>query len=124
MSLISLEYVHKVNGKDKKSTLEFSKELLEVPYIRESLFVIKVDGESMQPLIQDKSLVVADLSQTTILNEKIYLVYKNNRMWIKQSSIKNDKINFISLNKSFEHLIFNANEVRVVARVLLTFTKL
>ena len=84
MSLINLEYIDVINGVEKKRTLEFSKDLITEPYKRESLFVIRVDGCSMEPLINDKNLVVADLSQTALKNNEIYLVYKDNKMWIKQ----------------------------------------
>ncbi len=124
MSLINLEYVDVINGLEQKRTLEFSKDLITSTYKLESLFVIKVDGCSMQPLINDKNLVVADLSQTALKNDEIYLVYKDNKMWIKQVKILNERICFVSINKEYAHLIFESNEVRVVAKALLTFTSL
>jgi phage repressor protein C with HTH and peptisase S24 domain len=42
-----------------KKILKFSAYLLEEQVNLASLFVIKVDGKSMQPLIKDRSLVVA-----------------------------------------------------------------
>ena len=124
MSLINLEYIDVINGVEKKRTLEFSKDLITEPYKRESLFVIRVDGCSMEPLINDKNLVVADLSQTALKNNEIYLVYKDNKMWIKQVRIINEHICFMSLNKQYAHLVFESNDVRVVAKALLTFTTL
>jgi len=124
MSLIKLEYTDVINSIEKKKMLEFSKDLLTTNYKKESLFVIKVDGESMQPLIKNKSLVVADLSQTDVTNKDIYLVYHDNKMWIKQASIKEGDICFISINKDYSHLVFKSSESRVVARVILTFTAL
>ena len=124
MSLINLEYVDVTNGLEQKRTLEFSKDLITCAYKPESLFVIKVDGCSMQPLINDKNLVVADLSQTSLKNDDIYLIYKDNKMWIKRVKILNERIYFVSINKQYAHLIFENNEVRVVAKALLTFTSL
>ena len=121
MSLISLEYS---DENAKKHKLEFSEALIKEPYKKESLFVIKVDGESMQPLISDKALVVADLSQTSIVNESIYLVYQNSKMWIKKAKIENGITTFISINKNFSHLIFSQEESRVIAKAVLTFTNL
>jgi len=124
MDLIELEYVEVVNEMPTKKSLKFSKELLKQFYKLESLFVIKVEGESMQPLIQDSALIVADLSQVEVINEGIYIVYKENQMWVKQAKIQDENISFISLNKEYSHLVFQSNEARVVARAVLTFTSL
>jgi len=37
-----------------------------IPKFYDSLFVIKVDGKSMEPVIKDRTLVVADLSQREV----------------------------------------------------------
>jgi len=124
MDLITLEYNELQKGELEKKSLQFSKNLLKEPYKLESLFVIKVDGESMQPLINDKALVVADLSQLDIINNDIYLVYKDNMMWIKQAKKQKDSIQFVSINKDFSHLVYKRKDVRVVAKAVLTFTTL
>ena len=121
MSLISLEY------KDESlqtQTLEFSQNLLSEPFKKESLFVIRVEGESMQPKINDKALVVADLSSTDIENGSIYLVMQNEKMWIKEGRVDKGAITFISINPDFSHLVFQQEECRVIAKAVLTFTKL
>lgn len=122
-NLISLEYKDIFdNNKDKK--IEFSKDLLVNEYNLSSLFVVKVDGKSMQPVINDRALVVADLSQKEVIHDGIYLVYKEDKMWIKKASILNDEIKFISINSDFSHLVYDLNDVHIVAKVLLTFTNL
>jgi phage repressor protein C with HTH and peptisase S24 domain len=98
--------------------------LLKEPYSLESLFVIQVDGKSMQTLINDKALVIADLSQKEFEDEKIFLVYKDNRMWIKKAKIINQKEFFISINPDFAHLVYEKEDVRIIARAVLTFTSL
>ena len=122
MSLVILEYVDVLGGKNEKKVLKFSMDLLPEPVNKESLFVIKVDGESMQPVIKDRALVVADLSQRVVETEGIYLVYQNNSMWIKQAKQENAGITFVSINKAFSHLVYNEVEVRVVAKVVLSFS--
>ncbi len=124
MDLINLEYVDVVNDKAKKKNLQFSKALITLPYKRESLFVIKVEGESMQPLINDNALIIADLSNTIPVNNGIYIVSKENKLWVKKVKICDNKISFISINEKFSHLVFKKDEVRVVARAVLTFTSL
>ena len=124
MSTIRLEYHQEKNGKIVKKELVFSKDLLKNPYILESLFVIQVDGKSMQPFINDKSLVIADLSQKKFEDEGIFLVYKDDKMWIKKAKIINDKEFFISINPDFKHLIYDKDSSRIIAKAVLTFTNL
>jgi phage repressor protein C with HTH and peptisase S24 domain len=124
MSLISLEYKEIKENKVHKRQIEFSKSLLQEPYTLSSLFITKVDGQSMQPLINDKALVVADLSQTSFIEEKIFLIYKDEKMWIKKAQMIDNEKHFVSINEKFSHLVYKENKCRVIARVLLTFTNL
>ncbi|MFT5661265.1 MAG: phage repressor protein C with HTH and peptisase S24 domain [Sulfurimonas sp.] len=122
LSLITLDYIDILDGKNEKKILQFSQDLLPQQVNKKSLFVVKVDGQSMQPVIKDRTLVVADLSQKVLENEGIYLVYKENKMWIKQAKKEEDKITFVSINKEFSHLVYSEEEVRVVAKVVLSFS--
>ncbi|MFA9373548.1 S24 family peptidase [Poseidonibacter sp.] len=124
MSIISLEYHEIINNKVEKKQIEFSEYLLKEPYNLSSLFITKVDGQSMQPVINDKALVVADLSQQEYEDEKIFLVSKDNKMWIKKAKIINGEKYYVSINKDFSHLVYKYDDARMIARVLLTFTNL
>ena len=124
MNIIKLEYHQEIAGKIQKKELEFSKDLLKTPYNISSLFVIQVDGKSMQTLINDKALVVADLSQKEFEDEAIFLVYKDDRMWIKKAKIVDEKEYFVSINPDFSHLVYKKEETRIIAKALLTFTNL
>lgn len=121
MSLITLEYVDTLDADNEKKVLEFSTHLLKEPVNKGSLFVIKVDGESMQPVIKDRTLVVADLSQRTVKDKEIYLVYYDNKMWIKQAKQEAESMKFISINQAYSHLVYNEDEVRVIAKAVLSF---
>jgi len=118
--MIELEYSDIFNKTIEK--LQFSKNLIKHSYNEKSLFAILVDGKSMEPLINDRAVVVADLSNKTLKNDGIYLVYYNNKMWIKRYNIENDT--FFSINPAFSHLIYKKEEIHIVAKVLLTFTNL
>ncbi|PPK62087.1 S24 family peptidase [Malaciobacter marinus] len=122
MDILTLDYVD-VFDENRSKKLSFSKELLDENIKESSLFVLRVDGKSMQPVINHKALVVADLSQKDIKNEKIYIVYYNNKMWIKKALIKQNKTVFVSINKDYSHLVYEFKDVHVVAKVILTFTK-
>ncbi|MDX9961280.1 MAG: S24 family peptidase [Aliarcobacter sp.] len=124
MNTIKLEYHQEIDLKIVKKELEFSKDLLKQPYALESLFVIQVDGKSMQPHINDKALVVADLSQKEFENNGIFLVYKDDKMWIKKALIIDEKEFFVSINPDFSHLVYKKEESRIVAKAILTFTNL
>ena len=124
MNTIKLEYHQEIDLKIVKKELEFSKDLLKQPYALESLFVIQVDGKSMQPHINDKALVVADLSQKEFENNKIFLVYKDDRMWIKKAKIIDNKEYFVSINPDFAHLVYEKKDTRIIAKAILTFTNL
>jgi phage repressor protein C with HTH and peptisase S24 domain len=124
MNTIKLEYHQEIDLKIVKKELEFSKDLLKQPYALESLFVIQVDGKSMQPHINDKALVVADLSQKEFENNGIFLVYKDDKMWIKKALIIDKKEFFVSINPDFSHLVYKKEESRIVAKAILTFTNL
>lgn len=124
METIRLEYHEKINGVSEKRELVFSSSLIRPPFLRTSLFVIRVDGRSMEPLIGHDALVVADLSQKDYEEGAIFLVYQDDRMWIKKASIVDNTECFVSLNKGYEHLVYSASEVRIIAKALLTFTAL
>lgn len=124
MNTIKLEYHQEIAGKIQKKELEFSKELLQTPYNLTSLFVTQVDGKSMQPLINHKALVVADLSQKEFEDEAIFLVYKDEKMWIKKAKIIDNEEYFVSINPDFSHLVYKKEETRIIAKALLTFTNL
>lgn len=121
MDTITLDYTD-VFDENKAKSLVFSKHLLNDTFIEKSLFALIVDGKSMEPVINDRAVVVADLSQKELINGKIYLVYYENKMWVKKYD-KNKNI-FLSINPEFSHLVYEADSVHIVSRVLLTFTSL
>ncbi len=78
----------------------------------------------MQPVIQDRALVVADLSQKIVEDKGIYLVYKDDKMWIKQAKQEARGMTFVSINEAFSHLVYEEIDVRVVAKAVLSFNTL
>lgn len=121
MALISLEYLEPLNNSVEKHIISFSDNLLKEGVNPASLFVIKVEGESMQPLIPDGSYVVADLSQKNLKHNDIYIVERDNRLWIKQAFVTKEHEKFVSINHDYAHLEYEKESVRVVAKVVLHF---
>lgn len=110
--------------KGKAQELCFSKSLLNKQYHEESLLVTKVDGQSMQPVILHEALVVSDLKQKQLEEKGIYIVFYEQRMWIKRAKQTKNGFIFESINPDFSHLVYEAKDVVVVSKVLLTFTNL
>lgn len=121
MNKIKLEYHEEINKEIIKRELEFEEDLIKVSFSRNSLFVSKVQGESMQPYIMDKSLVVADLSQKMFVDKDVYLIYKDDNMWIKKAETIENKDFFVSINPDFSHLVYHKDDCRIIAKVLLSF---
>ncbi|HEY9190558.1 MAG TPA: S24 family peptidase [Sulfurovum sp.] len=121
MDTIKLEYHQIIDENAVRKELEFQTDLLKVPYSQKSLFVSTVHGESMQPLIKDRSLVVADLSQKEFEDEGIFLIEKDENMWIKKASNIDNKAFFVSINPDYSHLVYETDDCRIIAKVLLHF---
>ncbi len=119
--MINLEYTD-VFDNNKTKEIKFSKNLIKTPYNEKSLLAILVDGKSMEPVINHKAVIVADISNKKLENGSIYLIYYENKMWVKKYDSKNKT--FISINPNFSHLIYKEEEIHLVARVILTFTNL
>ena len=121
MDIISLEYTD-VFDDNKTKELIFSSHLIKEKYNQGSLFPLMVDGKSMEPVINDRAVIVTDLSQKELKDEAIYVLYHGDRMWVKK--YKEDIESFVSINPDFSHLVYKKDEVHIVSRVLLTFTRL
>lgn len=76
----------------------------------------------MQPVINDKAIIVLDLSQKDYEDKSIYVLYYENKMWVKKYDLNNK--NFISINPKFSHLVYAQEKVHIVGKVLITFTNL
>ena len=119
MENIKLEYID-IFDDNKSKELLFSAFLIKETYTLNSLFALQVDGESMQPVINHKAVIVADLSNKKLIENGVYIVYYENKMWIKK--YKNEE--FISINPDYSHLVYKKQSVHVVAKAILTFTNL
>jgi len=76
-------------------------------------------GDSMEPFIQDGSLIFIDKSKNNLINNKIYVFLIEDRLYIKQ--YKKDKNLFISFNKSYPAV--ENNKCKVIGKVIGVLTK-
>ena len=116
MKTITLEYTD-VFDNNKTKTISFEETAIKESFNTTSLFATLVDGESMQPLITHKAILVVDISKKDLFHEENYLIYYENRMWIKKYD--NNIKSFVSINPKYQHLIYSLNQVHTVGKVLL-----
>jgi len=80
---------------------------------------INVDGESMEPTLQDGSIVFIDRTQTNISKDGIYIASTTAGLFIKRVRQRADgMVELISDNKAYSPEIMLADEVKIVGRVV------
>ena len=83
--------------------------------------IIKVFGESMNPLIKDNSLIFIDTSIKDIKDKHIYVVNVNGEIFIKQIIIRKDYYHLKSINIDYEDI--KVKDLVVIGKVNGVFTK-
>jgi len=76
----------------------------------------------MQPIINDKAVIIIDLSQKEMINNDIYVVQYEGKTWVKRYD--SDNKTFISINPDFTHLVYKEENAHIIGKVLITFTNL
>jgi len=90
-----------------------------VPTSNEILEAINVDGESMEPTLQDGSIVFIDRSQTNINKDGIFVASTTAGLFIKRIRQRADgMIELISDNKAYSPEIITADEIQIVGKVV------
>jgi repressor LexA len=84
--------------------------------------IIKVFGESMNPLIQDNSLIFIDTSIKDVKDKHIYVVNINGEIFIKQIIIKKDCYHLKSINPNYEDI--KVKDLVVIGKVTGVFNKI
>ncbi len=85
------------------------------------LCIFFVRGDSMLPEIQDGAKVLVDVSQTKLIDNKIYAISIDNEIFIKKlfKEPGANKITIRSENKSYPDKIYNhAEELKIIGRVV------
>ncbi len=84
--------------------------------------IIKVFGESMNPLIKDNSLIFIDTSIKDIKDKNIYAVNLTGEIFIKQIIIKKDYYYLTSINPDYEDI--KVKDLVVIGKVTGVFNKI
>jgi DNA-binding Xre family transcriptional regulator len=80
---------------------------------------INVVGDSMEPILKDKSIIFIDRSKTQFSNNEIYVVNTNQGVLVKRITIK--KYNFIDLvseNNQYPNERVFYNDVSIIGKVI------
>jgi phage repressor protein C with HTH and peptisase S24 domain len=84
-----------------------------------NLEAIHVDGESMEPTLQDGSIVFLDRSQTDIAKDGIFIAATTAGLFIKRIRQRADgMVELISDNKAYSPEVLAPDEVSIVGRVV------
>lgn len=111
-----------INYSINSEPLIIDKELLN--YINSSYKyteIIKVFGDSMNPLIKDNSLIFIDTSIKDIKDKNIYAVNLHGEIFIKQIRVK-DQYYLKSINPDYEDI--KVKDLVVIGKVTGVFTKI
>jgi len=83
------------------------------------LEAIHVDGESMEPTLQDGSIVFLDRTQTDISRDGIYIAATTAGLFIKRIRQRADgMVELISDNKNYSPEVLASEEVSIVGKVV------
>lgn len=83
--------------------------------------IIKVFGESMNPLIKDNSLIFIDTSIKDIKDKYIYVVNVNGEIFVKQIIIRKEHYHLKSINLDYEDI--KVKDLVVIGKVNGVFNK-
>ncbi len=109
------------NFDDNYEVLSIDKTLMSsiAPSANMVLDAINVDGESMEPTLQDGSVVFIDREQTNINKDGIFVASTTAGLFIKRIRQRADgMIELISDNKAYSPEIITPSEVEIVGRVV------
>ncbi|MEO1954924.1 MAG: LexA family transcriptional regulator [Campylobacterales bacterium] len=88
-------------------------------YGNKELDAIHVDGESMEPTLQNGSIVFVDRTQTDIKKDGIYIASTTAGLFIKRVRQRADgMIELISDNRTYSPEILSNEEVSIVGKVI------
>ena len=80
---------------------------------------IRVTGESMEPTLEDGSIVFVDRDSKDISKDGIFIVSTTNGLFIKRVRVRADgKVELISDNRLYPPEILSVDEVNIVGRVV------
>lgn len=90
-------------------------------YEKEDFFYLRVKGDSMAPNIMDKDLVLVRKQATVDSNELAAVICNVETATVKRVVFAGDKIILNSDNKQYPPQIYNADECRILGKIINRF---
>jgi SOS-response transcriptional repressor LexA/DNA-binding XRE family transcriptional regulator len=87
-------------------------------YSQDDFFFLRVQGDSMEPGIFNKDLVLVRSQPAVETNEVAVILYNGEDATIKRVTVAGDKIVLNSDNKNYPPQIYNAVDCRILGKVL------
>jgi phage repressor protein C with HTH and peptisase S24 domain len=109
------------NFEEDYEVLSIDKTIMQsiVPSFNNTIEAINVDGESMEPTLQDGSIVFIDREQTNINKDGIFIASTTAGLFIKRIRQRADgMVELISDNKAYSPEIITSSEIEIVGRVV------
>ena len=106
---------------DNYEILSIDKTLMRnmAPFESKEIEAINVDGDSMEPTLQDGSIVFIDRSQTNINRDGIYIATTTAGLFIKRIRLRVDgMVELISDNRAYSSETLLPEEIQIVGRVV------
>jgi phage repressor protein C with HTH and peptisase S24 domain len=116
-----------INEEEEYEFLHLDKKLLDTLYTTQSvnpadIAALNVIGDSMEPTLQNKEVVIFDTKQTEIKKGGIFIVATNAGLFVKRITQRVDgSIELISDNKNYNSEILSEDELtntKIVGRVI------
>jgi phage repressor protein C with HTH and peptisase S24 domain len=90
-----------------------------IPFESSQIEAINVDGDSMEPTLQDGSIVFIDRNQTNIKKDGIYIATTTAGLFIKRIRLRADgMVELISDNRAYSPETMLLEEIQIVGRVV------
>ncbi|MCK9161823.1 MAG: helix-turn-helix transcriptional regulator [Arcobacter butzleri] len=85
---------------------------------------IKVVGDSMEPTLQNESIVFIDKSKTSLTKGAIYAFLYEDSMFVKRVVKKGNELIFSSDNDVYDDMICRANDIVIYGKILSSLNNL
>lgn len=109
-----------VLSEEFKESYAFRKEWISrIATNKRNLFLIAIEGDSMEPTILDGDIVMIDKGRNEIRTGKIYAIGVSDTIMIKRLELlPNSQVKIISDNQTYSPYIIDGKELRIIGQVV------
>lgn len=86
--------------------------------------LLQVFGDSMEPDINDGSLIFVDRSKKDLNHKDIFLINTKDGLYVKSINVNNDKVILKSNNQTFNDIKLDIDEINIIGKVCGLFLKI